>query len=52
MRRSHDFLNHRDRLDRTHDHDRDPPDALCFWLIVGTWIVGTTAIAVVLLHLA
>jgi hypothetical protein len=63
MRRNHDFLDHRDRLDRNRDrkhdrldrnrdHDRDTHDARYFWLIVGTWIIGSATAAVALLQLA
>jgi hypothetical protein len=59
MRLNHDFLDHRDRLDHTHDrldrnrdHDRDTHDARCFWLVVGTWIIGSAIAAVALLQLA
>jgi hypothetical protein len=59
MKRNHDFLDHRDRLDLTHDRldrnrdpDRDTHEARCFWLIVGTWIIGSAMAAVALLQLA
>jgi hypothetical protein len=59
MRRNHDFLDHRDRLDLTQDRldrnrdpDRDTHEARCFWLIVGTWIIGSAIAAVALLQLA
>jgi|HubBroStandDraft_5_1064220.scaffolds.fasta_scaffold770766_1 hypothetical protein len=52
MRRNFDFLDHRDRLDRNRDFDRDSNDARFFWIIVGTWIVGSSLFVVALLHLA
>ena len=59
MRRNYDFLDHQDRLDLTHDRldrnrdpDRDTHEARCFWLIVGTWIIGSAIAAVALLQLA